>query len=133
MKRFLLLTFISLSAQAACDYEIRDRMFRTPDQIREFKCDLNFTCVEATIRNPNSSLDEIDALVEFSRDNRCNDELKLTELFARLMAEGEPEDDGDGEEDDVAQNTSDRGINTKADLPAIPDAPSDNGAKVNRQ
>ncbi|MES2525704.1 MAG: hypothetical protein V4598_01400 [Bdellovibrionota bacterium] len=133
MKRFLLLTFITLSAQAACDYEIRDRMFRTPDQIREFKCDLNFTCVEATIRNPNSSLEEIDALVEFSRDNRCNDELKLTELFARLMAEGEPDEEIDGEENEVSQNTSDRGINTKADLPVIPDAPAESGARVQRQ
>ncbi len=129
MKRFLLLTLISLSAQAACDYEIRDRMYRTPDQIREFKCDLNFACVEATIRNPNSSLDEIDALVEFSRNNRCNDELKLTELFARLMEEGDPEDDGD----EVSQNTSDRGINTKSDLPVIPDAPSESGTRVQRQ
>ncbi len=129
MKRFLLLTLISFSAQAACDYEIRDRMFRTPEQIREFKCDLNFVCVEATIRNPNSSLDEIDALVDFSKNNQCNDELKLTELFARLMAEGEPEDDSE----EISQNTSDRG-NNKADLPVIPDAPSDtSGARVERQ
>lgn len=128
MKRFVFLTFISLSAQAACDYEIRDRMYRTPEQMRELKCDLNFKCVEATIRNPKSTLDEIDALVDYSRDNRCKDELKLTELFERLMAESEPEDD-----EEIKQNTSDRG-NNKFDLPIIPDAPAESKpTRVDRQ
>lgn len=127
MKRFLLLSLISVSAHAACDYEIRDRMFRTPEQQRVFRCELNFKCVEAAIRNPNSSLDELDALAEYSRENKCNDELRLADLFATLMEEE------NGEEDDIAVDDSDRG-NAKTDLPLIPDAPAGNtGSKVHRE
>ena len=84
MKRFILLSLVSLSAQAACDYEIRDRMFRTPEQIRQYKCDQNFKCAEREIKNPDSDPSELEKLGDYSRANNCNDELKLAALFDSL-------------------------------------------------
>ena len=127
MKRFFLLSFLSISAHAACDYEIRDRMYRTPDQQREFRCELNFKCVEAEIRKPDADLDEIERLAEYSRTNKCDDELRLADLFASLMEEE------NGEDEDLAVDNSERG-NSKSDLPVIPDAPAGNtGPKVHRE
>lgn len=125
MKRFILLSLISLSAQAACDYEIRDRMFRSPEQIREYKCDLNFKCAEREIKNPDSDPTELERLGDYSRKNNCNDELKLADLWASLM-------DGEQGEDDPAINDSERG-NSKADLPVIPDSPASQSSRTQRQ
>ncbi len=124
MKRFILLSLISLSAQAACDYEIRDRMFRSPEQIKEFKCELNFKCLERVIRDVNSDPEKIETLANYARENKCDDELRLADLWASLM-----KDEG-GE--DPAINDSDRG-NSKADLPVIPDALHDPASRTQRQ
>lgn len=125
MKRFILLSLISLSAQAACDYEIRDRMFRTEEQKREFRCELNFKCAEKAIRDENSDPAELEILGDYSRKNNCNDELKLADLFASLMED-------EREFEDPAINNSERG-NSKADLPVIPDAPVNSGSRTQRQ
>lgn len=125
MKRFLLLSFVSLTtAHAACDYEIRDRMYRTAEQQREYRCDQNFKCAEAAIKNPDSDPSELETLGDYARENKCNDELKLAALFESLMEEELGED--------PSIDNSDRG-NSKSDLPIIPDAPSDSGSKVHRQ
>ncbi len=124
MKRFILLSLLSIQAQAACDYKIRDRMFRSPEQIKEFKCELNFKCAERAIKDVDSNVDEIEKLADYSRKNKCNDELRLADLWASLMAEEQGED--------PAIDNSDRG-NSKADLPVIPDALHDPASKTQRQ
>ena len=122
MRFFLALIFLTSVAQAACDLEIRDRMFRTPEQIKEFKCELNFHCAEVLIKDVNSTPEDIEAVADYSRANQCNDELRLADLWASLMADGNPDDEAN-------VNNADRG-NNKSDLPVIPDAPSAPAAKV---
>ena len=79
MKRFLVLFFVTATAQAACDYTIRDRMLRTPEQQRQFRCELNWRCIN-----------ELERLAIYSRDNRCNDELRLADLMTRQMSQAAP-------------------------------------------
>ncbi len=125
MKSFILLFLFSLSAQAACDYTIRDRMMRSPEQQRVFRCELNFRCAERAIRDENSDPAEIEKLVDYSRIHKCNDELRLADLWSTLMEEAP--------EEDLSVNNSERG-NSKADLPVIPDAPeAPADAKTQRQ
>ena len=124
MKSFIFLSLVSLTAHAACDYEIRDRMFRTPEQIKEFKCELNFKCAERAIKDENSDPAALEQLGDYSRKNNCHDELRLADLWASLMDEEVGED--------PAINDSGRG-NSKADLPVIPDAPVSSGTQIQRQ
>lgn len=87
MKRFLVLFIVSVSAYGACDYTIRDRMYRTPEQQRQFRCDLNWRCIEAAVSSQANNLDELETLSEYSRNNRCNDELRLADLMRRTMSQ----------------------------------------------
>ncbi len=125
MRFFFALFFLTTIAQAACDLQIRDRMFRTPEQIKEFKCELNFQCAATLIKKEDANLDELDAVADYSRANQCNDELRLADLWASLMAV-----EAGGDEPNV--NNADRG-NSKSDLPVIPDAPIAPGSRVQRQ
>lgn len=124
MKYFLLMAIFSVSVFADCNYEIRDRRFRTSEEQREFRCELNFKCTEIAIKDIKYDLEVIEKLADYSRKNKCNDELRLADLFAALMAEETGED--------PAVDNSERG-NTKADLPVIPDAPSSSSSQTGRQ
>lgn len=87
--RFFLALFVFTSiAHAACDYTIRDRMFRTEEEKRIFRCDLNWSCLENVIKNQkgDSALDEIEKLADYSRNNRCDDELRLANLMRSAMS-----------------------------------------------
>lgn len=90
-----------------------------------FKCDKNFECLKTSLSNPDAPLEEVEQLLDYSRENDCNDEIRITELFEQLVF-------NQTSEDEPQVNNSDRG-NSKSDLPVIPDAPSTPGSKVQQQ
>lgn len=117
MKRFLLLSLLSFTAQATCGNSSL------------VTCDMNFKCLESAIRNSESKAEEIDAYVEFSQKNRCQDELRVTNLYTQVVREGK----GEGQDDDYRINESQRGNNTKEDLPEIPDTQETTSSQVLEQ
>lgn len=109
MKRFLLLAFVTVSAQAACDYTITENVTRSAQERNQILCDVNFRCAEKALR----AGEDVDSYTNYSRAHQCNDELKLASLFASFDAEEE-----------TTYSTA------KTDLPVIPDAPDRAPAQI---
>lgn len=118
MKRFFLLSLLSFTAHATCGNSSL------------VTCDMNFKCLESAIQNSDSKQEEIDGYLEFSQKNRCQDELRVTNLYTQVVREGKDE----GKYiDDYRINESQRGNNTKDDLPQIPDAQEGTSTQVLEQ
>lgn len=120
MKRFLLLSFFTFSAHAACDYTVADQSH--PEIVKDIQCDKNFECLKIVTSDPKAKLEDGEELLDYSRENNCNDQLRITELFSELMRKEETS----GDEPHI--NNSELG-NSKTDLPVIPDAPTE-GSEV---
>lgn len=76
MKTILLLgLFMTVAAQAACDY----------GKTENVTCEMNYHCAEKALR----AGEEVDAYTNWSKAHNCQDELKFASLFASF--DGEPQ------------------------------------------
>lgn len=97
-----------------------------PEELKSYYCEMNFQCTVNALNTEDIVWDDVDQRREYSRENDCNDELKLAAMMMEiakdppsLQANVRPE-----------VNQSERN-EMKDTLPIIPDAPS--GSSTVRQ